>query len=89
MDRPDVYKQAAIELWMQGKNEDRNFRYNAGDGCKHPKGSFILAVVREFPGLDWITLASLRDSENSIMSYDDIDDRSRRITMWGKITEWF
>lgn len=60
-----------------------------GDGCKHPKGSFYFSGSERISGLDWITLASLRDSENSIMSYDDIDDEVAGITMWGKITEWF
>ncbi|CBJ80889.1 hypothetical protein XBJ1_3780 [Xenorhabdus bovienii SS-2004] len=40
-------------------------------------------------GLDWLTLASLRDSENMIMSYDEVDDELAGITMWGKLTEWF
>ena len=89
MDRPDVYKQAAIELWMQGKTKIGTLDITPGDGCKHPKGSFYFSGSERISGLDWITLASLRDSENSIMSYDDIDDEVAGITMWGKITEWF
>ncbi|PJR51870.1 hypothetical protein CWM58_01640 [Klebsiella sp. H-Nf2] len=89
MDRPDVYKQAAIDLWMQGKTKIGTLDITPGDGCKHPKGSFYFSGSERISGLDWITLASLRDSENSIMSYDDIDDEVAGITMWGKITEWF
>ncbi|MFV9689336.1 hypothetical protein ACNY67_20965 [Pantoea sp. KXB45] len=89
MDRPDVYKQAAIDLWMHGKTKIGTLDITPGDGCKHPKGSFYSGGSERISGLDWITLASLRDSENSIMSYDDIDDEVAGITMWGKITEWF
>ena len=89
MDRPDVYKQAANDLWLYGKTKIGALDVTPGDGCKHPKGSFYSGSSERISGLDWITLASLRDSENSIMSYDEIDDEVAGITMWGKITEWF
>lgn len=89
MDRPDVYKQAANDLWLHGKTKIGTLDITPGDGCKHPKGSFYSGSSERISGLDWITLASLRDSENSIMSYDEIDDEVAGITMWGKITEWF
>lgn len=89
MDRPDVYKQAANDLWLHGKTRIGNLDVTPGNGCKHPKGSFYSGSTERILGLDWITLASLRDSENSIMSYDEIDDEVAGITMWGRITEWF
>lgn len=88
-DRPDVYKQAANDLWLHGKTKIGTLNITPGDGCKHPKGSFYSGSSERISGLDWITLASLRDSENSIMSYDEVDDEVAGITMWGKITEWF
>ncbi len=33
-----------------------------------------------------MTLAGLRDSENSIMSYDEVNDQVSGITMWGALT---
>lgn len=90
MDRPDVYKQAANELWLYGKTKIGILDISPGDGCRHPKGSFYDDYGREaVSGLDWVTLASLRDSENSIMSYDEVGDQVAGITMWGKLTEWF
>lgn len=90
MDRPDVYKQASNELWLYGKTKIGILNISPGDGCKHPKGAFYDDYGREaVSGLDWITLASLRDSENSIMSYDEVGDQVSGITMWGKLTEWF
>jgi hypothetical protein len=89
MDRPDVYKQAANELWLYGKTKINNLEIKPGEGCRHPKGTFYINGRERISGLDWITLASLRDSENSIMSYDEVDDQVAGITMWGKLTEWF
>ncbi|EPE7166539.1 hypothetical protein ACSMAE_003919 [Cronobacter sakazakii] len=90
MDRPDVYKQAANELCLYGKTKIGTLEISPGDGCRHPKGSFYDSYGREIvSGLDWVTLASLRDSENSIMSYDGVGDQVSGITMWGKLTEWF
>ncbi|NWK86982.1 hypothetical protein [Raoultella terrigena] len=90
MDRPDVYKQAAIELWLYGKAKIGTLEISPGEGCKHPKGGFYDDYGREaVSGLDWITLAGLRDSENSVMSYDAVDDQVSGITMWGVLTNWF
>ncbi|MDF9719206.1 hypothetical protein P4S07_005340 [Serratia marcescens] len=90
MDRPDVYKQAVNELWLHGKTKIGTLDISPGNGCRHPKGSFYDDYGREaVSGLDWITLASLRDSENAIMSYDEVGDQVSGITMWGKLTEWF
>lgn len=89
MDRPDIYKQAANELWLHGKTKIGSLDIIPGNGCKHPKGHFYSGNRERISGLDWMTLASLRDSDNSIMSYDEVDDEVAGITMWGKITEWF
>lgn len=89
MDRPDVYKQAAKELWLYGKTKIGTLEISPGNGCRHPKGDFYSKGIERISGLDWVTLAGLRDSENSIMSYDEIDDEVAGITMWGKLTEWF
>lgn len=40
-------------------------------------------------GLDWITLAGLRDSENTMLSFDALDSPVAGITMWQTLTEWF
>ncbi|MEA5103967.1 hypothetical protein [Pantoea sp. S18] len=89
MDRPDIYQKAANDLWAFGKTKINNLVIEPGKGCRHPKGKFYFNGRERVSGLDWITLASLRDSENSIMSYDEIDDQVAGITMWGKLSEWF
>ncbi|MBH2847068.1 hypothetical protein I6U52_25610 [Serratia marcescens] len=89
MDRPDVYKQAVIELWLNGKTKIGALNIAPSSGCRHPEGTFYDAYGERVKGIDWITLASLRDSENSILSYDEIDDQASGITLWGGLTEWF
>ncbi|MCM6167808.1 hypothetical protein M4B56_27935, partial [Klebsiella pneumoniae] len=48
MDRPDVYKQAAIELWMQGKTKIGTLDITPAMDVNIQRAVFILAVVREF-----------------------------------------
>ena len=40
-------------------------------------------------GLDWMTLAGLSDSENTVLSFDTLDSPVAGITMWQTLTEWF
>ncbi|MGJ0626238.1 hypothetical protein [Xenorhabdus bovienii] len=93
MDRPDIYEQAARELWKYGKTKIGKLEIKPGDGCRHPKGSFYYIdenrEYKKISGLDWVTLASLRDSENMILSYDEVDDPTSGITAWWSLSDWF
>ncbi|MDF7681122.1 hypothetical protein PT300_11215 [Enterobacteriaceae bacterium ESL0689] len=84
-DRPDVYAQAARELWRYGKTKIGELKIAPGEGCRHPVGYFY----DDISGLDWMTLAGLRDSENAIFSFDTLDSPVAGITMWRTLTEWF
>ncbi|MGJ0578545.1 hypothetical protein ACR71G_10705, partial [Xenorhabdus bovienii] len=88
-DRPDIYEQSARELWKYGKTKIGRLDIKPGDGCRHPSGSFYNNGEPTISGLDWITLASLRDSENAIFSYNQVEAETAGVTMWGKLTEWF
>ncbi|MBC8948508.1 hypothetical protein [Xenorhabdus sp. TS4] len=88
-DRPDIYEQSARELWKYGKTKIGRLEIKPGDGCRHPSGSFYNNGAPTISGLDWITLASLRDSENAIFSYNQVEAETAGVTMWGKLTEWF
>lgn len=90
MDRPDVYAQTVRELWRYGKTKIGNLDITPGEGCRHPGGAFYNDEGDpRILGIDWITLASLRDSENSFFNYDNISDKIGGITMGGKLREWF
>ncbi|MDE9498878.1 hypothetical protein KKJ22_13860 [Xenorhabdus bovienii] len=88
-DRPDIYEQSARELWKYGKTKIGRLEIKPGDGCRHPNGSFYNNGAPTISGLDWITLASLRDSENAIFGYNQVEAETAGVTMWGKLTEWF
>ncbi|EKN4699654.1 hypothetical protein JE939_002826 [Yersinia ruckeri] len=89
-DRPDVYTQAARELWRYGKTKIGGLNIAPSYGCRHPSGSFYTDKgYLKISGLDWMTLAGLRDSENSVLSFDVLDSPVAGITMWGQLSEWF
>ncbi|EPH7217554.1 hypothetical protein ACS3L2_005215 [Serratia marcescens] len=88
-DRPDVYEQSARELWLYGRTKIGQLAISPSEGCKHPSGFFYEKGRQLVSGLDWITLASLRDSENTIMSYSDISDQVAGITDWWSLSAWF
>lgn len=93
MDRPDVYAQATRELWCWGKTKIGELEIAPGEGCRHPSGKFydhtFIPPIPLISGVDWVTLASLRDSENAMINYDTVDSPAAGITMWQTLTEWF
>lgn len=93
IDRPDIYAQAARELWCWGKTKIGELEIAPGEGCRHPSGEFydhdLTPPDPIIPGVDWITLASLRDSENAMIDYDAVDCPAAGVTMWQTLTEWF
>ncbi|EAA3679417.1 hypothetical protein P3M90_000775 [Salmonella enterica] len=89
MDRPDIYAQAARDLWQYGKTKIGALEIAPGEGCRHPEGTFYNAYGPKITGLDWMTLAGLRDSENAIFSFDTLDAPMAGITMWQTLAEWF
>ncbi|MDN8555426.1 hypothetical protein [Citrobacter werkmanii] len=89
-DRPDVYAQAARELWRYGKTKIGNLIISPGKGCRHPTGAFYYDDGRpKIAGTDWMTLAGLRDSENTMLSFDALDSPVAGITIWQILAEWF
>lgn len=84
-DRPDVYAQAASELWQYGKTKIGELEITPSNGCRHPTGYFYDDIL----GIDWMTLAGLRDSENMMLSFDALDSPIAGITMWQTLTQWF
>ncbi|ABS45715.1 MULTISPECIES: hypothetical protein [Yersinia pseudotuberculosis complex] len=89
-DRPDVYAQAARDLWHYGKTKIGELNIAPSEGCRHPSGAFYTDQgYMKISGLDWITLAGLRDSENAVLSFDALDSPVAGITMWGTLSQWF
>lgn len=87
-DRPDLYKQSIIELWEKGKTRIGDLEIKPSFKTRHPEGYFQ-GSLEKISGIDWISLASLRDSENNLINYSSPSDNVSAITMWGVLGSWF
>ncbi|OTQ27850.1 hypothetical protein [Gilliamella apicola] len=92
MDRPDLYKQMVKELWESGKTKIGTLKIEPSSDCRHPTNFFKNeppGYLPKVPAIDWITLASLRDTENSFFDFDSPDDQIPGITTAGDLKTWF
>ena len=93
VDRPDLYKQMVKELWESGKTKIGTLKLEPSYDCRHPKKFFYydntLGYTTRIPAIDWITLASLRDTENVFFDFDSPDDQIPGITPAGDLKTWF
>ncbi len=82
-DKSNVYAQYATDLFETGKANLGKLRVTPGADCRNynPFGKISAA--------DWVTLASLRDSENAFFDYDEADDELAGITLPGQLADWF
>jgi len=93
IDRPDLYKQMVKELWESGKTKIGTLKLEPGYDCRHPKNFFDyderVGIYPKVLGIDWITLASLRDTENSVFDFDSPNNVFQGITTAGDLKAWF
>ncbi len=69
MDRPDLYKQYIIDLWLFGKADLGNLKIKASKMVKKPTDlTHQDSGKTRIPAIDWISMASLRDSSNLFFS---------------------
>jgi len=82
--KPELYVQYVIDLFTTGKARIGSLKVEPSLPCRvyAPPASKIAAV-------DWIALASLRDSENTIMDYSSANDTVAGITRPGTLAGWF
>lgn len=88
MDRPDLYTQAIIELWETGETTINQLHIKPSHDCRNPKRFSHTAAGDRISAIDWISLASLRDSENDLFDYDSPSDQIPGITLPGKVKTW-
>lgn len=92
-DRPDLYQQVIKELWESGKTKIGSLVIEPSNGTKHPDKFFYKKTANpRLPVIDWITLASLRDTESYFISIDKptgplVDFSSA--TLAGTLERWF
>lgn len=88
-DRPDLYTQAIIELWETGETTIGQLHIKPSYDCRNPKNFSDTAAGDRISAIDWISLASLRDSENALLDYDSPSDQVSGITLPSKVESWF
>jgi hypothetical protein len=82
-DDPEAYVKYVIDLYTTGKGMLGKLEVTPGSDCRHhrPDKSKIAPV-------DWVALASLRDSENSFFDFDSDDIGAGGITMPHSMKKW-
>lgn len=90
-DRPDIYQQVIKELWETGETKIGSLRIRPSEGTKHPKDFFYNTGYPRVPAIDWISLASLVDTNTtfSINKPTGAMINISSITLAGTIEEWF
>lgn len=80
--RSGQYAEFVTELYENGKAQLGQLEIAPGQGCKdfNPTGKITAA--------DWVALASVRDSENMILDYDDPSDEAAGITLPSTLASW-
>lgn len=95
-DRPDIYQQLIKELWESGETKIGALKMEADNSVRHPKSFFWEDGTPKIPAIDWITMASLRDTENTALF--SINSPSPgflwwnwagAVTMWNVLEKWF
>ncbi|MDG9669728.1 hypothetical protein ONV78_18480 [Hahella sp. CR1] len=81
--KPLAYVKYAIDLYERGVASIGNIVVKPSRACRSYTYSSAINVC------DWVTLASLRDSENLFFNYDSHSDAISGITLPSKISEWF
>ncbi len=81
-DHTEIYVRYVIDLYNTGKAKIGSLDIKPSDKCRRYNPTSIAPV-------DWIALASLRDSENSVFDYSSVDDTASGITMPHSMAAWF
>lgn len=82
--KPELYVQYVIDLFTTGKARIGSLEVKPGPACRvyQPPKDKIAAV-------DWVALASLRDSYNAILDVASIDDDIAARSRDGEVAKWF
>jgi mannose-6-phosphate isomerase-like protein (cupin superfamily) len=82
--RPEVFVKYVCDLYNIGEARIGDLHVKPSVGCRHYSSD-----RNQIDDVDWIALASLRDSENIAMSYSSPDDEVSGATMPHTLAKWF
>jgi len=82
--RPHLYVAYVIDLYTEGVGRINDLIVRPGKGCRE-----FVSDSSQIADVDWIALASLRDSTNSDLAYSSPDKEYAGITMPHDMVSWF
>lgn len=83
-------KLAVKQLWETGQTKIGELEIKPSlDGCRKVKNYYALDGSPNIPPIDWITLASLRESENLKLKLNDPEQEVAGITTPMELERWF
>lgn len=82
--KPELYVQYVIDLYTKGEARIGKLKVDPSLSCRA-----YLPPAGKIAPVDWIALASLRDSENTVLDYSSVDDTVSGITRPGTLASWF
>ncbi|CAI3144018.1 hypothetical protein MWMV7_MWMV7_02264 [Acinetobacter calcoaceticus] len=88
---PSKYKLAVKQLWETGQTKIGELEIKPSiSGCRRVR-NFYKKTNGEpnIPPIDWITFASLRESENLALKLNDPEQEVAGITPWPELSSWF
>ncbi len=80
---PENYTKYVIEMFEKGTAKIESLQVSPSTKCKNHM------PVGKIPPVDWVALASLRDSSNIAFSYSAASDEFAGITLPGELVKWF
>lgn len=83
-DQPEAYAQFAVDLYEKGRGRIGKLSVEPGSDCRN----YNLPASSGMEAVDWLTLASIRDSENFFFDYQSYKDTGAGITMPGDMEDW-
>lgn len=91
-DAPEIYAQYVCDLYLAGNARIGALSVEPSNACRNGRlqvSSRNGETSRRIEVVDWIALASLRDSENTFYRHRSVTSDVSGITMPGALTDWF
>lgn len=91
-DAPELYARYISDLYISGRAQINGLTVEPSEACK--TGNIRIEnsegqITRQIPAIDWIALASLRDSSHGFLRQHSVSSDSGGITMPEAVAEWF
>jgi hypothetical protein len=83
-DAPELYARYVTDLFEHGRADLGGLAVEPGAGCREGAPE-----ARQIAAVDWVALASLRDTEMAVAGYDAANDTGQAATSPTVLARWF